>query len=179
MRFEVSELAQYLTAITNRDSDHEIMYEKGILHRDISFGNILICDIDDDEDEMKDAGMLIDLDHAKYSAERRPMPPYTHQSGNDEESLLRMFRQKHSSTWEPASDVLSKTLEIFEDTIDATTYLREVFAMLPGCLRNNNDTSTVLTANKLYWPDKVDFGFLSLCVLTNITVKDQTGNTRF
>ena len=156
------------------------MYENGILHRDISLGNILICDIDDDEDEMKDAGMLIDLDHAKYSAERRVMPPYMHQLGDDEESLLRMFRRKHGSTWEPASDVLSKTLEIFEDTIDATTYLREVFATFPECLRNNDDTSTVLTANKLYWPDKVNLRIPSLPrVFTDIATKDQTGNPGF
>ena len=58
--------------------DHENMYEKGILHRDISFGNILICD--DDTNDMKDAGMLIDLDHAKYSSNRRPLPFYQGQT---------------------------------------------------------------------------------------------------
>ncbi|KAF8686103.1 hypothetical protein AX14_003955 [Amanita brunnescens Koide BX004] len=69
---------ELVTALRDAVRDHENMYEKGILHRDISFSNILICD------DHKDAGMLIDLDHSKYSAERRAVPSYTDQWEEDE-----------------------------------------------------------------------------------------------
>ena len=150
------------------------MYEKGILHRDISFSNILICD------DHKDAGMLIDLDHSKYSAERRAVPSYTYQWEEDERLLLHLFCQKQSSKLEPDSDILSKTLKIFDVMSDASNYLCEVFETMPECLKNDNNTSTILTANKLYWPNKVDLGLASLqCVLTDTMMKDQTGNPRF
>jgi serine/threonine protein kinase len=150
------------------------MYEKGILHRDISFGNILICD-----DDMKDAGMLIDLDHAKYSAKIRavPLEKETEADEGTEADVLRLFLQRRSSKLVLGPDVLSKTLKFFDDTIHATTYLRHVFDTLPECLRNDNDTTIIWTADKLYWPHQVNLGFLSLLgVFTDITMKDQTGN---
>jgi serine/threonine protein kinase len=138
------------------------MYENGILHRDISFGNILICDVDD-EDEMKDAGMLIDLDHAKYSAERIITPSHTYKWEDGENLLLRLFLEEQTSKLEPDSDVLSKTLKVFRVMTDASHYLREVFGTLPECLRNDNETSTALTANELYWPDKV-YSVFTACI---------------
>ena len=103
------------------DVDHESMYKKGVLHRDISFGNILICD---ETDDMKDTGMLIDLDHAKYSAGRRAVPLEKETEADegteemeadewmeaDEETeavegteaeLLRLFRQRRRSKLVP------------------------------------------------------------------------------
>ena len=172
------------------------MYEKGILHRDISSGNILICD--DDTDDTKDAGMLIDLDHAKYSAERRAVPSGKETDADegmeddelmegmeaDEETeanetvLLRFFRQGQRSKLVPGSDILSKTLKTFNVITDASTYLRHVFGTLPLCLKNGND-ARIWTASKLYWPNEVNVGFLSLPgVFADIAMKDQTGNPR-
>ena len=161
----------------NRCIDHESMYEKGILHRDISSGNILICD--DDADDTKDAGMLIDLDHAKYSAERRavPLEKETEADEGMKAELLRLFHNKQHSKLVPGSDVLSKTLKIFDDIVDATTYLRHVFDTLPKCLRNDSDTATIWTADELYWPHQVNLRSLSCHVLTDIAMKDQTGNS--
>ena len=172
------------------------MYEKGILHRDISSGNILICD---DTDDTRDAGMLIDLDHAKYSAERRTIPleketeadegmeemeadewmEADDETGADEGTeaeLLRLFRQRRRSKLVPGPDVLSKTLKTFNVITDASTYLRHVFGTLPQCLRNGNN-ARIWTASKLYWPNEVNLAFLSLpCVFTDIAMKDQTGS---
>lgn len=45
---------------------HKIAWEEyGILHRDVSVGNILICEVDDGSPELKAIGLLIDWDLAK------------------------------------------------------------------------------------------------------------------
>ena len=152
--------------------DHENMYEKGILHRDISFGNILICD--DDTNDMKDAGMLIDLDHAKYSSNRRPLPFYQGQTMDQgREVLLSWYREQHASELEP--DIVSRAMQIFENPVEALTYLDGILETLPERFRNDRDT-TILTANKLYWPHEVNLGFLSFpYVFTDIAMTDQTG----
>ena len=91
--------------------------------------------------------------------------------------LLRLFHNKQHNKLVPGSDVLSKTLKIFDDIVDATTYLRHVFDTLPECLRNDSDTATICTADELYWPHQVNLRSLSCHVLTDIAMKDQTGNS--
>ena len=67
-------------------------------------------------------------------------------------------------------------MQIFENPVEALTYLDGILETLPERFRNDRDT-TILTANKLYWPHEVNLGFLSLPYLsTDITMKDQTGN---
>ena len=85
------------------------MYEKGILHRDISFGNIIICN--DDIDDLKDAGMLIDLDHAKYSAKRRPVPSLPGMITDLRRESW--YREQHKIELEP--NVVSRAAQIFEN----------------------------------------------------------------
>ena len=48
--------------------DHKAMYNAGILHRDVSAGNILICPKKGDKME-NTHGRLIDLDHAGQTSE--------------------------------------------------------------------------------------------------------------
>lgn len=131
------------------------MNDQGILHRDISFNNILICD-----DDEKDAGTLIDLDGAKYSAESRAVPMNPDATDEHRAWLLRLFRQEHTRELEP--DVFIKALKISETTLDAAVYLSKVFKTLPECLRNANDATAIWTAKKLYWPDEVGYERLSL-----------------
>ncbi len=45
--------------------DHENLYFSGVLHRDISIGNIIILPENGNGSEDEDCGMLIDFDHAK------------------------------------------------------------------------------------------------------------------
>ena len=146
------------------------MYEKGILHRDISSGNILICD--DDADDTKDAGMLIDLDHAKYSANRRDVP--CHQGSMADHRRDSWYREEHEINLEP--EVVIRAMQISRIPGEASTYLYDVLQTLPECLRSDSDTTIIWTANKLYWPREVNLGFLSFpYVFTDIATIDQTG----
>ncbi|TFY81200.1 hypothetical protein EWM64_g2812 [Hericium alpestre] len=52
-------LLELLTALRDAIAGHQWLYERGILHRDISIGNILITGLKD-----SDQGILIDLDYA-------------------------------------------------------------------------------------------------------------------
>ncbi|TFY75296.1 hypothetical protein EWM64_g8715, partial [Hericium alpestre] len=52
-------LLELLTALRDAIAGHQWLYERGILHRDISIGNILITGLED-----SDQGILIDLDYA-------------------------------------------------------------------------------------------------------------------
>ena len=126
------------------------MYEKGILHRDISSGNILICD--DDMGDTKDAGMLIDLDHAKYSANRRPVPSF--QGAITDQRRESWYREEPKVNLEP--DVVSRAVQIFEKPGEASMYLDSLIETLPECMKNDSDTNIMWTANKLYWPNEVD-----------------------
>ena len=143
------------------------MHEKGILHRDISSGNILICD--DDTDDTKDAGMLIDLDHAKYSANRRAVPS-DHGPTTDRRKES-WYREEHEIQLEP--DIVSRAMEILTIPGEASTYLYNLLQTLPECMRNDSDTNIMWTAEKLCWPHEVDLEFLSFpCMFTDIAMKD-------
>ncbi|PFH47550.1 hypothetical protein AMATHDRAFT_67567 [Amanita thiersii Skay4041] len=54
-------LLEFLTVIRDAVANHKQMYLRGVLHRDVSRGNILI---------FEDKGKLIDLDHAKWVKEK-------------------------------------------------------------------------------------------------------------
>ena len=129
------------------------MHDKGILHRDISFGNVLICD--DDGDDTKDAGMLIDLDHSKYSAATRAVPNDLGFTDRDRATLHYML---DLALW-PAKpnvdhDVLSKILEI--NRKHSVAYLTDVCQTQPPCFGDANEsTASVWTANALFWPKQV------------------------
>ncbi len=136
------------------------MYDKGILHRDISFGNILICD--DGGDDTRDAGMLVDLDHSKYSVATRTVPKHLGVTDQDRAALHYMV---DLALW-PAKlnvdyDVLSKILEI--NSRHSVAYLTDLCQTQPPGFSNTNDATTtvaVWTANALYWPKQAG---LSVC----------------
>jgi hypothetical protein len=170
VRGESAQTRPNLTA-DNRCIDHESMYEKGVLHRDISSGNILIYD--DVMDDTKDAGMLIDLDHAKYSANRRPVPCF--QGPVMDQRRESWYREEHEIELE--LDVVSRAMQIFEKRGEGSVYLDDILETLPECMRNDSDTNIMWTGNKLYWPKEVNPVFLSLpCVFTDISMKDQKGH---
>ncbi|KAF8518112.1 hypothetical protein BU17DRAFT_48989 [Hysterangium stoloniferum] len=56
---------ELLTVIRDAVQDHKDFYLSGVLHRDVSAGNILICP--QGSDTTKACGRLIDLDHGKQS----------------------------------------------------------------------------------------------------------------
>lgn len=139
------------------------MYDKGILHRDISFGNIIICD--DDNDDTNDVGMLIDLDHSKYSAHKRAVPKH-HVTDQSRQLHLNLLRETHSVDLDPS--VLSKILEI--NPRDAVTYALEIAETRSKCFGNDDDATAVWNLNELYWPDEVGCPS-SLYGFTDITMK--------
>jgi hypothetical protein len=141
--------------------DHKKLYDGGILHRDISFGNILICD--DDDDETKDAGMLIDLDHSKYSAKTRSVP--RHPIMDEEtlpylQSIIFRFQRGQEVKTGFNTDVMSKAWGIFGDESDAVYYLFDFSKARLNGFGIGNGTTTVWTANELYWPDEVSVLYL-------------------
>jgi hypothetical protein len=131
------------------------MYDKGILHRDISFGNIIICD--DDDDETKDAGMLIDLDHSKYSAKTRAVPthPFTDEDMAHLQSTIYRAQKGQEIKTGFNADVLSKAWGMFGVELGTVIYLNDISQARLDGLEIGNGTTTVWTANELYWPDKV------------------------
>jgi len=133
------------------------MYDNGILHRDISFGNIIICD--DDNDDTNDVGMLIDLDHSKYSAQKRAVPKH-HVTDQSRQLHLNLLRETHGVDLD--CNVLSKVLEI--NLRDAVTYALEIVETRSKCFGNDGDITTVWNPNELYWPDEVSLGCPSFAV---------------
>ncbi len=140
--------------------DHKKMYDKGILHRDISFGNILICD--DDNDETKDAGMSIDLDHSKYSAKTRAVP--RHPITDEEMMYLQstIFRAQKGQEVKTGfnADVLSKAWGMFGVELGTVMYLDDISQARRNGFGFGNGATTIWTANELYWPDEVSLVYL-------------------
>jgi serine/threonine protein kinase len=70
--------------------------EKGVLHRDISFSNIMLYD--DGTGSMERKGLLIDFDHARLDAEHSAADPdnwvtgHPHQAQRTVRSVFLLFQ---------------------------------------------------------------------------------------
>ncbi|KAF8344924.1 hypothetical protein F5887DRAFT_235756 [Amanita rubescens] len=147
---------ELVTVLRDVVQDHKNMYDKGILHRDISSGNILICD--DDDDETKDAGMLIDLDHSKYSAKTRVVPKHPIMDEEMEYLQSTIFRFQKGQEVKTGfnADVLSKAWGMFGIELGTVMYLVDFSTARLNGFGIGNDITTVWTANDLYWPDELE-----------------------
>lgn len=78
-------------------ADHSDWYNRGVLHRDVSIGNILICPRVTDGQIKETSGHLIDLDHAKISRVfETPSGASSNLDDDDVDIVLRLAKKRGS-----------------------------------------------------------------------------------
>lgn len=123
-------------------SAHRYLYYKGILHRDISIGNILISP--DGINAEKTSGCLIDLDYAKKTS-IDPKPPTVNSPQQDERSSK--IRQGVSLTLEGYHSAgiddkaLSALLSLCKTTGSAIDYVEHILQSKPSLSATNKIVS--------------------------------------
>ena len=107
------------------------MYDLGVLHRDISEGNILIRSSGSEREEGRmDRGMLIDLDHAKHTE----MTTEDHMGKTfNEDDIEYMKNHIRYEEHELTDEVYKKALRFF-DRKRALAYLEHKMDNLPESL---------------------------------------------
>ena len=126
-------------------SGHRHLYYKGILHRDISSGNILICP--NGVDVEKTSGCLIDLDYAKQTnnfIDPKPFTDSTHQdqrSKRTRQSVSFLVEEFHSAGVD--DEAISALLSLFKPT-DAVNYVEHVVNSKLSLAKTNQPVSAFL-----------------------------------
>ena len=124
--------------------DHKAMYDAGILHCDISAGNILICP---KKNQMENTcGRLIDLDHGKQSVEVTPTTiPHADPALKKSEDL----RQWLESTEIYVDVDVVRTVCILQPTVNKIGIASYLTALLE---ERTFDKDRPCTIDDLEWP---------------------------
>ena len=125
--------------------DHLVIYDNGILHRDISNGNILICDNDTEP-----RGMLIDYDNAKHTDQFLALHTGT-LSANEESYVRTSIEMFHYNI---NSEIWKKAAQYFE-RLDYTTGLMGYLGLLWNDRPLYLQTIETWTTKSLNWPSNV------------------------
>ncbi|KAF8344955.1 hypothetical protein F5887DRAFT_236522 [Amanita rubescens] len=139
-------LRELLGAIRGAVKDHEKMYFAGVLHRDVSIGNILIApniatDNVNDGSESQDCGKLIDLDHAKRAIS---LSPYIKHDPPPNDALTEILNQLRRSI--DRGVVAHACVRYGNSYLPLMKYLEELYDFEYG----QNATET-LTMERLGW----------------------------
>ncbi|KAF8626879.1 hypothetical protein AX15_004649 [Amanita polypyramis BW_CC] len=149
---------ELLRAVRDAVKDHQDMYERGVLHRDISMGNILLCD-----DGTKCTGMLIDLDNAKRTQQKIHFPARETPPGIV--LLVELFEYNMDpEIWEGAA----RYIERLDDLL---AYLSHLWKKRPPYLQQ-------ITTKNLNWSPDVSFIYSTHCA-TFLTALVSKRRTRF
>ncbi|PFH46574.1 hypothetical protein AMATHDRAFT_7642 [Amanita thiersii Skay4041] len=118
---------------------HKKMYMNGVLHRDVSLGNIIIMS--------NGKGRLIDLDRAKYvSSQKQVLQPVSAVTMDEMEALGRNLKRLGLN---PDEDIRRLSLQYFQEGAPISAYY------LNGLIHNFFDDKTVsLRLKDLGWPDE-------------------------
>ncbi|SRR6266576_5688360 len=119
------------------------MYFAGVLHRDVSIGNILITPpmATDKGTEPQDCGQLIDLDHAKRAIGFSPYDKY--------EPTEAMLEEMHAQVNRSIDDSVIVQACVYygpENDEDAAEYLRKLHQAVYGSRKTE-----ILTMEELRW----------------------------
>ncbi|KAA1475414.1 hypothetical protein DENSPDRAFT_424375 [Dentipellis sp. KUC8613] len=132
------DLPELVKCIRDAVEGHRYLWYGGVLHRDISAGNILICPNDDNP--MACSGRLIDLDYAKMTSERvtiaAPMPSMDEHIW-DSATVFKITR-KNVSLSEDAVEALAY---YFKDINKAGLYLDEILKAYPDLRLSRHELS--------------------------------------
>lgn len=133
--------------------DHKPMYKNGVLHRDISLGNILLQPVEpsDSPSSVRDmisnnGGMLIDLDHAKVSFNKMTVAPLT-----SLESLSPARRELDSADAGVSENTFSRAWRFHPDPFLALPYT--MAAKRLNVLKSN--TRGIWSSQDFGWKDVV------------------------
>ena len=131
--------------------DHEKLYFSGVLHRDISIGNIIIFPKGNGSGgEDEDGGMLIDFDHAKRAYQNWNLvihgPPSGEQCAELEEhfeSTIKFDREVLEHAWQ------------YHGKMNITKRFLKRLHYLEYGYREDQDNLPTITMNQLGWETRV------------------------
>ncbi|PFH45785.1 hypothetical protein AMATHDRAFT_8663 [Amanita thiersii Skay4041] len=163
-----SSCLEIATVLRDCISMHKKMYLNGVLHRDVSLGNILIMN--------NGSGRLIDLDRAKYvSSKKQALRPVTAVTESEMKALRKDLKHLGLNLSE---DIRRLSLQYFQEGAPISAYY------LNGLIRSFfNDKSISLELNDLGWPnEKQREEYMLLPDFTKYRARDafyQTGTIPF
>jgi hypothetical protein len=120
--------------------DHQRLYEKGILHRDASTGNIIInISSDSENSNVKRYGYLIDYDHAKTTSHFQKWPNLTFPPHS--EAVKRLKRNLLAHNMEVTNEVAAMALGVKPAFSKAVSYLTTIIERHNLVFPENEDVS--------------------------------------
>ncbi|KAA1475378.1 hypothetical protein DENSPDRAFT_842147 [Dentipellis sp. KUC8613] len=123
---------ELLVCLRDAIKAHRFMYRRGVLHRDVSTGNILICPLAGDAENT--AGRLFDLDYGKQAkAVQNIKVTHTEASSDDVEDVERITKRRHAAGIERAA--VERLLSFFpEDPYRCISYVDAFLGRPPKLL---------------------------------------------